>query len=102
MRRAVDREWIRVNYSGQWPLRLHVFPAIPIVVLLPGAAAVSSVSRGLADAAVFAGVIGSLALACWIQWRWYIGGPASSLPRRQQAWRRRADRLARREDKGAR
>ena len=90
-----------MNYTGGWPLRLQVVPVAVLMLLLLPAATMYPVSYRLAEGLAMAGVAGSLLSACWVQWRWYVGGPASSSPRRQRAWRRRMERLNRVRDKRA-
>lgn len=95
VQRAVDREWIKVNYSGTWPLKLQAVPAMALVLLLLPAGMSYPYSWPLTQGLAIVGVAASLLSACWVQWRWYVGGPCSSSLRRQRAWHRRANRAER-------
>jgi len=82
VRRIIDREWIRVDWSGTQTLKHRAISLVPPAMAM-GLASISP-SLTLAIALGLAGVLGYVAMAIWIEGRRLKGTGALSTKRSER------------------
>lgn len=97
LRRIIDREWIRVGWSGHLTWKHRLIMAAPFTLVGGAAILVEPLSRTAAVIVVFTGFCLTGALGLWISCRAMAGTGSFSSRRSERFVRRERARKAKRE-----
>lgn len=86
LRSAIDREWVRVDWSGSQTVRHRVIAAAPLMLVV--VSTLLPVPRAVQFIALLAGLCLSITVTMWIEARRWVGAGAFSTRRSENFVRR--------------